>query len=533
MNNQTSVGGYGTVRADLTQAVEAKMATMKKDQFQTMTFPMLVSNYKSKNGRRRGGDKKSGLNFSSEIFRCYRLGRLLSFSFLDQDHDISELLHAFAVSSCVVTFDNTGTSCVRFPWSNRTSPTRPTLLLCYPPVQLSHPPNAPLCPFTCLLSQSNYSQLMKILSDESNSMAISWLPHGFSFRIHDRPAFLELLTEYERQFMPGKGSHYSSPGSATKAKKAAQPARTIKWTSLTRKMCRWNILRMAAGPDTGAYFHPKMQRDCPELVNDMVIGSEGATAGDVLKTRSQQPVVAAAAAVAAPVTQFAQAKAHMAAQQQLAQAQAQAQPSPSLLRALNPSAPLSPASHLATLNSLQELVQKSKLAAIRAGPQLGFDAKVIEAELLSQQQAHKGGESTSTTAAAAGAAAAQTNAVPTPAAATPAAPQPPQRLSITQSILAAAGAPAASNSNSNSNSNSATSTPAPIVNNALALSIQQARMENERLRLLSNQIRLGQQRQQQVAAVAAAMATAKADASVPKTDMSGKVVLHSFSNAQA
>ena len=369
---------------------------------------------------------------------------------------------------------------------------------------------------------------MKILSDESNSMAISWLPHGFSFRIHDRPAFLELLTEYERQFMPGKGSHYSSPGSAAKVKKAAPPTRTIKWTSLTRKMCRWNILRMAAGPDAGAYFHPKMQRDCPELVNDMVIGSEGATAGDVLKARSQQPVVAAAAV--APVTQFAQAKAHMAAQQL---ARAQAQPSPFLFRALNPSAPLSPASHLATLNSLQEFVQKSKLAAIRAGPQLGFDAKVIEAELLSQQQAHKGGESTSTTAAAAGAAATQTNVVPAPAAATPAAPQPPQRLSITQSILAAAGAAA---SNRNSNSNSAASTPAPIVNNALALSIQQARMENERLRLLSNQIRLGQQRQQQqqqVAAVAAAMATAKADATVPKTDMSGKVVLNSFSNAQA
>ena len=48
MNNQTSVGGHGAVRADLTQAVEAKMATMKKDQFQTMTFPMLVSNYVKK-----------------------------------------------------------------------------------------------------------------------------------------------------------------------------------------------------------------------------------------------------------------------------------------------------------------------------------------------------------------------------------------------------------------------------------------------------------------------------------------------------
>ena len=341
-------------------------------------------------------------------------------------------------------------------------------------------------------------------------MAISWLPHGFSFRIHDRPAFLELVTDYERRFMPGKGSNYSSPGSAAKANKAAQPGRTIKWTSLTRKMCRWNILRMSAGPDAGAYFHPKMQRDYPELVNDMAIGSEGATAGDVLKARSQQPVVAGAAVAAAPVSQFAQAKAkaNMAAQQQLALAQ----PSSSLLQALNPSVLLSPASHLSALNSLQELVQKSKLAAIRAGPQLGFDAKVIEAELLSQQTQQQKGRDAS---------------IPATATATPS-PQQRQRQSITQSILAAAGATAL-----NSNSNSATSTPAPIANNALTFSIQQARMENERLRLLSNQIRLGQQRQQHVAAVAAAMATAKADASVPKTDMAGKVALHTFSNAQA
>lgn len=369
---------------------------------------------------------------------------------------------------------------------------------------------------------------MKILSDESNSMAISWLPHGFSFRIHDRPAFLELLTDYERRFMPGKGSHYSSSPSsdATSKLNKAAPARTIKWTSLTRKMCRWNILRMAAGPDAGAYFHPKMQRDCPELVDDMVIGSEGATAGDVLKTRSQQPPAVVAAA--AQVTQFAQAKAkaNMAAAA-ARQAQAQTQQSPSLFR-INPSAPLSPASHLAALSSLQELVQRSKLAAIRAGPQLGFDAKVIEAELLSQQQqAKRSGDST---------AASTPGPAPT-APATAAQPQPqiqPKRQSITQSILAAAAAASAS---------SATSTPAPTStpsattsNAALALSIQQARMENERLRLLSNQIRLGQQRQQQqqqVEAVAAAMATAKADATVPKTNMSGKVVLHSFSNAQA
>ena len=364
---------------------------------------------------------------------------------------------------------------------------------------------------------------MKILSEESNSMTISWLPHGFSFRIHDRPAFLELLTEYERRFMPGKSA--ASVAAKADAKRGvsaeSQPARTIKWTSLTRKMCRWNILRLSAGPDAGAYFHPKMQRDCPELVNDMVIGSEGATAGDVLKARKERPVVAAAPVAVPPVTQFAQAKAqaqaHMAAQQQLAQAQ----PSPTLLRTLNPSAPLSPALHLVALNNLQELTQRSKLAAIRAAPQFGFDAKVIEAELgLLSHQPQAGGAAAVDAAVPASTAAAQTTVIPATATALPAAPQ-----TITQSILAGAGTAALT-------SNSATSTPAPI-DPALALSIQQAHMETERLRLLSSQIRLGQQRQQHVAAVAAALASPKADATAPMTDMSGKAQLNSIFNAQA
>ena len=367
---------------------------------------------------------------------------------------------------------------------------------------------------------------MKILSEESNSMTISWLPHGFSFRIHDRPAFLELLTEYEGRFMPGKSA--ASVAAKADAKKGvsaeSQPARTIKWTSLTRKMCRWNILRLSAGPDAGAYFHPKMQRDCPELVIDMVIGSEGATAGDVLKARKERPVpvVAAAPVAVAPVTQLAQAKAqaHMAAQQQLAQAQ----PSPSLLRTLNPWAPLSPALHLVALNSLQELMERSKLAAIRAAPQFGFDAKVIEAELLSHQP-QAGGAAAVDAAVPASTAAAHTTTIPATATALPVAPQLPQRQTITQSILAGAGTAALT-------SNSATSTPAPI-DPALALSIQQAHMETERLRLLSSQIRLSQQRQQHVAAVAAALASPKADATAPKTDMSGKAQLNSIFNAQA
>ena len=66
------------------------MATMEKDQFQSMTFPMLVSkkNYfliycPSEN------TGSPMLPFGTNVW---------SLNSLDQDHDVSELLHMFAVS---------------------------------------------------------------------------------------------------------------------------------------------------------------------------------------------------------------------------------------------------------------------------------------------------------------------------------------------------------------------------------------------------------------------------------------------------
>jgi len=41
MNN--AVGGCGALRADLAQVVEVRVASLQKEQLQTMTFPMLVS----------------------------------------------------------------------------------------------------------------------------------------------------------------------------------------------------------------------------------------------------------------------------------------------------------------------------------------------------------------------------------------------------------------------------------------------------------------------------------------------------------
>ena len=356
---------------------------------------------------------------------------------------------------------------------------------------------------------------MKILSDETSCAAVSWLPHGLSFRIHDRKAFLEFLSEYERCYMPGKGgitNNGTNPGPT--------PTRTIKWTSLTRKMCRWNIVRMTSGADAGAYYHPKMQRDYPELAEDMIIGKEGAPAAIDRTAIPSHFAQAKAKILQAQVEGQMQAQLARA-QQQLArhtlQMQAHQQKPASPFR-LHPSAPLMAASHLPALVRLQEVIRQSKLAALRAGPVFGFDAKAIDAE-LNPQQSQQSVPATSTIVAA-------------PATEAPERPQatafratPPtahtMTQSITQSILAATSA----------------SAPPPTGGlNPLALSIQQ---EEERIRLLTDQIRLGQERQRQVAAMTTAMAAgAKVDVSPQKVDLTSsgeatKTTLNRYSNAQA
>jgi len=369
-------------------------------------------------------------------------------------------------------------------------------------------------------SMMNFPKLiMKILSDETSCAAVSWLPHGLSFRIHDRKAFLEFLSEYERCYMPGKGgitNNGTNPGPA--------PTRTIKWTSLTRKMCRWNIVRMTSGADAGAYYHPKMQRDYPELAEDMIIGKEGAPAAIDRTAMPSQFAQAKAKILQAQVEGQMQAQLARA-QQQLArhtlQMQAHQQKPASPFR-LHPSAPLRAASHLPALARLQEVIRQSKLAALRAGPVFGFDAKAIDAELNPQQSQ----QSVPTTSTIVHVAAPATEAPERPqATAFRAAPPTSHTMaqSITQSILAAASASA--------------SAPAPPPTGGLdplALSIQQ---EEERIRLLTDQIRLGQERQRQVAAMTTAMtAGAKVDVSPQKVDLtSGEATktLNRYSTAQA
>ena len=73
-------------------------------------------------------------------------------------------------------------------------------------------------------------QLKEILSDPENQDAIAWLPHGKAFLVMDRTLFVQnVLPKYL--------------GKATK------------YTSFTRKLTRWNFVRVASGPDEGAWFN--------------------------------------------------------------------------------------------------------------------------------------------------------------------------------------------------------------------------------------------------------------------------------------
>ena len=87
-------------------------------------------------------------------------------------------------------------------------------------------------------------KLMEILSDERFSEAISWLPHGKAFVIRNRDLFAENVMP---QFF----------------------SRKAKYSSFTRKLNRWNFVRVSSGPEMGAYYHEYFRRDKPQLAAQM------------------------------------------------------------------------------------------------------------------------------------------------------------------------------------------------------------------------------------------------------------------------
>lgn len=87
-------------------------------------------------------------------------------------------------------------------------------------------------------------RLMELLSDERNNDCIAWLPHGRAFIIRNRKLFAEKVMP---KFFPRKS----------------------KYSSFTRKLNRWNFVRISSGPELGAYYHEFFLRDKPHLAAQM------------------------------------------------------------------------------------------------------------------------------------------------------------------------------------------------------------------------------------------------------------------------
>merc|ERR1712232_597257 len=92
-------------------------------------------------------------------------------------------------------------------------------------------------------------KLMEILSDDTLSDVISWLPHGRSFVVVRPDIFTaKVLPKY----LPPIDSRSST-----------------KYPSFTRKLNRWGFRQATKGPDSGAFHHPLFRRDNPELCLQM------------------------------------------------------------------------------------------------------------------------------------------------------------------------------------------------------------------------------------------------------------------------
>lgn len=94
--------------------------------------------------------------------------------------------------------------------------------------------------------------LFEVISSQENAHIISWLPHGQGFIIHDKDRFHRLILP---RYFDG-----------------------AKFTSFTRRLKRWNFVRVPRGPEMGAYYNKDFVRGRLELVQEMRYQSEGKSA---------------------------------------------------------------------------------------------------------------------------------------------------------------------------------------------------------------------------------------------------------------
>lgn len=85
------------------------------------------------------------------------------------------------------------------------------------------------------LQRSFPSKLFRVVSDEANIDIIQWLPGGRAFIIYDKKRFAtNILPHYFKQ---------------------------SQFSSFTRKLSRWNFVRVNRGPLMGAYYHKLFRQD--------------------------------------------------------------------------------------------------------------------------------------------------------------------------------------------------------------------------------------------------------------------------------
>lgn len=95
--------------------------------------------------------------------------------------------------------------------------------------------------------------LFSILSDEEHANIIAWLPHGKGFVINDKDEFSNIILPL---FFDG-----------------------AKFTSFTRRLKRWNFVRVPRGPEMGAYYNKSFTRDDSEEVSRMKYKKESVFEG--------------------------------------------------------------------------------------------------------------------------------------------------------------------------------------------------------------------------------------------------------------
>jgi hypothetical protein len=89
-----------------------------------------------------------------------------------------------------------------------------------------------------------HNMILEIEKEGKYTHAVSFLPHGRAFRVHERETFIkEVLPNY----FGGQG----------------------KWTSFLRQVKLYGFLRISVGPDCNAYYHELFLRTRPELTQFM------------------------------------------------------------------------------------------------------------------------------------------------------------------------------------------------------------------------------------------------------------------------